>query len=227
MKASLPFGRVNVALLFLGITLSASLVQANPSLLVKFKESTQPENYSLRKHLASQISNQEIHFLSDQQTAVIHLDSSDSLEESMQTLRQNSEIEYVEEDAVISAHAIPNDPNFSRQWPLGDNLANIGAQASWDFITDTSAISIAIIDSGCNYNHEDINPNVWRNPKEIPSNGNDDDHDGYVDDYYGYDFQNNDPDPLDDFDHGTLVFGIIGAVGNNKTGITGINWNWL
>src|SRR5262249_32263437 len=55
--------------------------------------------------------------------------------------------------------------------------------------------------------------------------GIDDEGDGYVDDFYGYDFINNDGDPFDDLDHGTHTAGTIGAVGNNATGVTGVNWN--
>jgi subtilisin family serine protease len=66
---------------------------------------------------------------------------------------------------------------------------------------------------------------MWRNPKEIPNNGIDDDGNGYIDDVYGYDFVNNNGNPMDDNDHGTHVAGTIAGVGNNGLGIAGVNWS--
>jgi subtilisin family serine protease len=75
------------------------------------------------------------------------------------------------------------------------------------------------------YPHPDLVNNMWHNPGEIPGNGIDDDNNGYVDDYYGYNFVGTgNSDPFDDFGHGTHVAGTIGATGNNSTGIVGVNW---
>ena len=67
--------------------------------------------------------------------------------------------------------------------------------------------------------------NLWTNPGEIPGNGKDDDGNGCIDDVHGWDFANNDGDPMDDNMHGTHVSGTIGAVGNNGVGVAGINWH--
>jgi len=84
-----------------------------------------------------------------------------------------------------------------------------------------------VIDSGIAYNHPDLQSNIWTNPGEIPNNGIDDDNNGFVDDYYGWDFFSEDNDPLyiNLQGHGTHVAGIIGAVGNNNNGVCGVNWN--
>jgi subtilisin family serine protease len=82
---------------------------------------------------------------------------------------------------------------------------------------------VAVVDTGIDYNHADLNPNMWRNPAE-PPNGLDDDNNGFVDDVYGADFRNDDADPLDDSSHGTHVAGIIGGEGNNGIGGVGVNW---
>jgi subtilisin family serine protease len=66
---------------------------------------------------------------------------------------------------------------------------------------------------------------MWTNAGEINGNGIDDDNNGFVDDYYGYDFRYNDPDPMDEHDHGTHTAGTLGAVGNNALGVVGVNWN--
>ena len=91
---------------------------------------------------------------------------------------------------------------------------------------------VVIIDTGVNYNHVDLAANIWTNPAECSggvgtcvADGVDDDGNGFVDDFYGWDFVNNDNDPMDDNKHGTHVAGTIGAVGNNGVGVTGVNWN--
>ena len=83
---------------------------------------------------------------------------------------------------------------------------------------------VAIIDTGIDYTHPDLAANIWTNPGEIAGDGIDNDGNGYVDDVHGYDFVNNDGDPMDDHFHGTHTAGTVGAVGNNGVGVTGVNW---
>ena len=84
---------------------------------------------------------------------------------------------------------------------------------------------MAVIDTGVDYTHPDLASNIWTNPGEIAGNGIDDDHNGFVDDVHGYDFVNNDGNPMDDNRHGTHVAGTIAAAGNNGLGVTGVNWS--
>ncbi len=123
----------------------------------------------------------------------------------------------------------PNDPLFFKQWYLD----KIHATEAWDSIHDAEEIVVAVIDTGVQINHPDLKDNIWLNKKEIPNNGIDDDKNGFIDDLNGWDFVNNvaDPSPKfkDDFTlngilHGTVVAGVIGAVGNNKTGVSGVAW---
>jgi hypothetical protein len=84
---------------------------------------------------------------------------------------------------------------------------------------------VAVIDSGINYKHEDLEANMWVNPGEVPGDGLDNDGNGYVDDVHGADSYADDGDPMDVNGHGTLVAGTIAAVGNNGIGVTGVAWN--
>ncbi|MDD5450068.1 MAG: S8 family serine peptidase, partial [Candidatus Omnitrophica bacterium] len=84
-------------------------------------------------------------------------------------------------------------------------------------------VIVAAIDTGVDYNHEDIAQNIWSNSDEIPNNGVDDDENGYIDDVRGYDVVDNDNDPIDTNGHGTHVAGTISAVCNNSAGIVGVS----
>ena len=121
----------------------------------------------------------------------------------------------------IRPQRIPNDPRYGEQW----DWQALDAPAAWDLTTGSKSAVVGDIDSGLDYNHVDIKANAWRNAAECTGLlGVDDDHNGYVDDCRGIDTINGDSDPMDDNGHGTLTAGVIGAVGNNKIGITGLNW---
>lgn len=130
-------------------------------------------------------------------------------------------VDYAEPNYTMQTAAAPNDQFYEYQWGPGD----MGAEAAWDTRTDSSSVIVGVIDSGVQYDHPDLQANIWTNSGEIPDNGIDDDNNGYVDDYYGYDFDNDDNDPMDDNGHGTHVAGTIGARGNNTTGVAGVGWN--
>lgn len=149
------------------------------------------------------------------------------LADAVRLLRGLPGVVRVEPNYHIQLAAVPNDPMFSSQWALANNQtgADIRALAAWNVNTNASNITVAVIDTGIDYAHSDLAANMWRNSREIPNNGLDDDANGYVDDVYGYDFANNDSDPIDDHGHGTHVAGIIGAVANNGRGIAGVAWN--
>jgi len=115
----------------------------------------------------------------------------------------------------------PNDPHFSDQW----GLAQIEGPAAWDVSTGSSAVPIAIVDSGIEATHPDLAGQMWVNPGEIAGNGLDDDNNGYIDDVTGWDFVNADNDPADDHGHGTQVAGVAAAGTDNGQGIAGVCWH--
>jgi len=123
----------------------------------------------------------------------------------------------------------PNDEDYGDQY-AHDNISSEGA---WAVTTGSRDIKVAVIDSGIDYNHEDLKDNYWYNEEEMgldsdgndkSTNGVDDDNNGYVDDFRGWDFIDEDNDPMDGNGHGTHCAGIIGASGNNGIGVVGINW---
>ncbi len=146
-------------------------------------------------------------------------------------IKKKPKVKYVEPDYEVHiAETIPNDLNLNL-WGLnntgqtgGTPDADIDAPQAWDIQTGSSNVVIAVIDTGVDYNHVDLAANMWTNPGEIPGNGFDDDGNGYVDDVFGYDFYNDDGDPMDDNSHGTHCSGTIAAVGNNGVGVVGVNW---
>lgn len=119
----------------------------------------------------------------------------------------------------------PNDPRFDEQW----NLTKVNVAEAWAYTTgglnfNGDTIVMAVIDAGGDQTHEDLAPNLWHNHQEIPNNNIDDDQNGFVDDYDGWNvFTANDQIPLSS--HGTSVMGILGAKTDNNKGIAGINWN--
>jgi subtilisin family serine protease len=138
------------------------------------------------------------------------------------TLRGAPGIRYAEPDFVVSAEDVtPEDPMWTSQW----GPQKIGAPLAWESSTGSGAVVVGVIDSGVDYSHDDLATQIWTNPNEIPSDGIDNDGNGYVDDVHGADCRNDDGDPMDDYFHGTHVAGILGAAGDNAVGIAGVNWH--
>jgi thermitase len=147
------------------------------------------------------------------------------------------DVVYAEPNGMASPDGFPNDANFSKQWGLhntgqmilnnisGNPDADIDAPEAWDMQIGSPDVVIAIIDSGVDYTHPDLAANIWNNTDEIPGNGIDDDHNGYIDDVRGWDFYYNDSNVTDGAGHGTMCAGVAGAVTNNGIGIAGASWN--
>ncbi len=154
-----------------------------------------------------------------------------SLSATLRRLRNNHDVEFAEPNYILHAYAIPDDPRFDSLWALhntgqtgGVADADIDAPEAWDLQTGDNVI-VAVVDTGVDYNNSELSSNIWNNSAEIANNGRDDDGNGFVDDVRGWDFSNNDNNPMDDNNHGTHLAGTIAANGNNGSGVAGINWS--
>lgn len=161
---------------------------------------------------------------------VIEVEAGTDLEALKAKLLADPRIEAVEFNNNISLSAKTNDTEFDELWGLhntgqtgGSRNADINAPQAWNTQMGSEDVVVAVIDSGVDYEHPDLEDNMWTNSEEIAGNSKDDDGNGYVDDVYGYDWIDSDSDPMDDNSHGTHVAGIIGAVGDNELGVTGVS----
>ncbi|MBW1811967.1 MAG: S8 family serine peptidase, partial [Deltaproteobacteria bacterium] len=164
---------------------------------------------------------------------VIHEDG--DINDALKKIAKRDDVVRVEPNYIVHSTGVPDDPKFSDQWYLkNDDDQDIDANQAWEIQTGRPQIVIAVIDSGVDIDHPDIQGNTWTNFSETDGNGIDDDSNGFVDDYVGWDWvgDDNDPNPqpdgLGDDDgvvHGTHVAGIIGADTNNNLGVAGLTWN--
>jgi thermitase len=161
------------------------------------------------------------------------------VEAAVRAFERDPRVLWAEPNARREAGAVPNDAFFGEQWSLrntgqtvngaaGAAGADIDALKAWARTTGSPNVKVAVVDSGINFDQPDLAPNIWHNPGESgggrESNGIDDDHNGYVDDWRGWDFVQQDNDPADNFGHGSHVAGTIAARGDNGMGVSGVAW---
>ena len=163
----------------------------------------------------------------------------DTVKNAISEYEKSGTVQYAEKDYVMSSSS--NDSYYSNLWGMnntgqsgGTADADIDAPEGWAISKGSKDVLVAVIDTGIDYNHPDLSANMWTNPGETgtdangndkSTNGIDDDNNGYVDDFRGWDFYNNDNDPMDDHSHGTHCAGTIGAAGDNNVGVIGVSPN--
>lgn len=136
---------------------------------------------------------------------------------------KTNEFAYVVENIKMHAFDLPNDPKLNQQWAL----EKVKASSAWNLSTGSRDVVVAVVDTGIDWSHEDLKDSIWQNTNEVAGNNKDDDGNGFVDDVRGWDFNGADNDPMDETSsrnpgHGTHCAGIVGAIGNNSVGISGM-----
>ncbi|ACA84943.1 S8 family serine peptidase [Shewanella woodyi] len=230
------------------ITVSAAPVQAKvtqheyvkDSILVVYKDNaTKSERLSAQRLVRGSIRDVNADGVDDKfanlmggKLANLSLRSGSDVSKAIKMISQHPAVKYAEPNYVIKAVGTPDDPSFASLWGMnntgqdgGTADADIDAVEAWDISTGDTDVVVAVIDTGVDYNHEDLQGNIWTNPNEIAGNGIDDDGNGVIDDIHGYSAIDDDGDPMDGNGHGTHVSGTIGAKGNNGVGVAGVNWD--
>ncbi len=156
------------------------------------------------------------------QFSQIKLPKSQSVEDAIAMYNSDPDVEYAQPNYIYRITATPDDPDYGQLWGLhntgqsvngttGTPDSDINAPEAWDTVTDCSNVIVAVLDSGINYDQRDLALNMWNGGSSYPN--------------HGYDFSDNDNDPMDLNGHGTHVAGTIGAYGDDNTGLVGVCWN--
>ena len=224
--------RILSTFLFLFLTLDSYAQDNVPNeVLIRFSEGTDNQTVSSFEKL------HRLELISEfKRLRVRHykLPPNLSADEAMIRLGGDPIVELIEKNQLQRPKAIPNDPRFSEQWYLHNlgqtvngNSGPVDVDIDWseamDLYHGNEQIIVAVIDSGVALDHPEIFARAWSNPGELDyTNGIDDDLNGYVDDFIGWDFVGGDNVPLDENGHGTSVASVIGAATNNSDGIAGV-----
>ncbi len=150
----------------------------------------------------------------------IQWNSAIGVEQAVAALSADAAVAYAEPDYIARPALAPNDPLFAQQWWA----ASTHLPLAWDATTGALTVTIAVVDGGIDLDHPDLQSRLWTNPGEIADNGVDDDNNGFVDDFNGWDFVYASNNLQDENGHGTEVAGVAAATGSNGQGIAGVCW---
>jgi len=170
-----------------------------------------------------------VKFKNNNKVEKIFLRSGDNIQTAIKKYSNRSDVEFAEPNYILESQIIPaEDPYFSKQWYMD----KVNVKGGWERSSGSKEVVIAVLDTGVDVDHPDLADNIWVNMGEIPDDGIDNDRNIYVDDINGWDFVAGDNNPRPDFkewyftkegiDHGTIIAGVISAVGNNARGIVGV-----
>ncbi len=224
------------------ITAALSIPHVPGEIIIRFADDTNAEQ---RKEALATGNLTELQAF-DEINAKLLETAPEDLEFVLAELDLDPRIAYAEPNFLMSLDIIPNDPQYPLQWSLENNGqtvdgnigiqdADIDAPEAWEVTTGSPDVIVAVVDSGVDFTHPDFggnnrsNPMMWTNPGEMcpgcSTDGLDNDNNGYIDDWRGWDFVNHDDNPIDDNGHGSHVTGILGARANNEQGVAGIAYD--
>ena len=201
---------------------------ASDQLIIKLKPEAKVETNTLSTHVISldqalvsvnAIGLVPLKGLPD--TYILKMQNRANILGAVETLNKEPAVEYAEPDYLAHFASIPDDPRYTEQW----GLSKIAGEGAWDQSMGSPSIVIAIIDSGIDLTHEDLAPNLWVNPGEIPGNGLDDDNNTFIDDVQGWNYVDSTNNVQDYIGHGSMVAGVAAARINNTVGIAGVCGN--
>lgn len=222
-------------------------------ILIKYKDST--KETTIKENVKKKVKLKKINTkkkFKKFKIDLLEIDENDDIIKTIEELKKDPNVEFVQPNYKLDVATAPSDPMFDNQWglqngndkevegQLGRLGVDINAINAWNLTQGSSNVTVGLLDTGVDINHEDLSSNIYVNAGEIPDNGIDDDGNGYIDDVNGWDFANDDENVYDDValdTHGTHVAGIL-AASNNSTGIVGtapnikimplkfINGNW-
>jgi subtilisin family serine protease len=197
--------------------------------LLKLRSSANNLDVGVAEQLADADRDEEISRVDNGSIRLLH-SRSKGVDQLIAALSQLPAVAYVEPNYIGTVVATPNDPLYGQLWGLkntgqvingraGTAGADISAELAWNVTTGSRCTVVGVVDTGIDYNHQDLAANVWSNDGTIG---------GCAAGTHGYNAITKTCDPLDDYAsiyHGTHVSGTIGAVGNNSVGVVGVNWN--
>ncbi len=192
-------------------------------LLVKFRPMTSAQ---VRAATVAARSHDVLGNLNQHEWVQVKLVAGQAMEAALAAYQHDPNVEYVQPNYIYRASAAPNDMQYGQLWafkntgqavttgtylPTSGTAGNdMNIEPAWDHVTDCSSVVVAVIDSGVNYNQEDLAANMWDGGASFPN--------------HGFDYVDNDNDPMDLQGHGTHVGAIIGAAGDNTNGTAGVCW---
>lgn len=149
--------------------------------------------------------------------------SRENVIDTIEKLKAMPNIEYAEPNYNVYEFSEPNDTYYQNGKQAVLDL--IGAKKLWDFDIDCSDVTVGVMDSGIQTNHEDLIDNIWVNTREIVGDGIDNDGNGYIDDIYGWNCGDSNGDVSYVSNHGVHVAGIVSAVTDNSKGVASVARN--
>jgi subtilisin family serine protease len=203
--------------------------------IIKYKKTDSEPKLNVEKKIKTKLKNKfkKIKSMKKKDYALVETNGAEKYSDVITDLglnQQDSDIEYIQPDYKIAS--VYGDTYFDEQWGLKDNdlssnpkTFGVNAVGAWNKSMG-EGVTVAVIDTGIDINHEDLKDNIWTNKLEIPDNGIDDDNNGYVDDVNGWNFYDKankvyNSDKSSNENHGTHIAGIIAAEKDDEKGIVG------